>query len=46
MARSGARISETIQIKETDIDFTNGTLTIVQPVDVEFDFPRSLYEGF
>ena len=29
LSRSGVRISEAIQIKESDVDFTNGTLTIV-----------------
>ena len=29
LSRSGVRISEAIQIKESDIDFTNETLTIV-----------------
>ncbi len=29
LARDGTRISEAIQIKETDVDFTNGTLSII-----------------
>ena len=46
LSRSGVRISEAIQIKESDVDFTNATLSIIHLKEtIEIEMSR-LWRNF